>query len=600
MKRKTIAIALVLAMGFCILSALLHPVLMASAAGRIDDARMTIAAGGVSSLSIQSDGSLWSWGYNGMGQLGDGSATNRRSPVKVLDNAAAVSAGMFHTMAIKNDHSLWAWGYNVYGQLGDGAMKNRSVPVRVLDNVEAVSSRWHHTAAIKTDSSLWVWGHNNSGQIGDGSSDNQFEPKKIMENVATVAAGGRHTLAVKTDGSLWAWGYNIYGQLGDATTTYRLSPVRIMDNVAVVSAGDMHTLAIKTDGTLWAWGSNVDGQIGDGSTTSRSQPVKILDNTVSVSAGSSFSMAIRTDGSLWAWGDGRLGDGTSTRRLSPRKIMDGVAAVSIGDLHTVAIKTDGSLWSWGGNSDGQLGDGTTAGKSSPVKIMSSVRLPEIYIPKPPPPAAATPDAPLSSTIANNHSSWATIELEAAAELSLIPDSLEPSHINYKLPITRAEFAGIVVRVYEVLTGATVQSGSGNPFMDTNDPDTLKAYSAGLMVGISSTQFSPNSLLAREQAATALTRSYKRAAIPGWSYETDASHKLDFTVPKLFGDDADISDWARESVYFMAANGIINGIGNNNFAPRAITSEEQMSGYASATREEALIMALRMVNKLGNR
>ena len=135
------------------------------------------------------------------------------------------------------------------------------------------------------------------------------------------------------------------------------------------------------------------------------------------------------------------------------------------------------------------------------------------------------------------------------------------------------------------------------FTDTQEADALKAFNAGIMVGISATEFAPEELINREQAATALTRVFKRAMIPGWTFETDAQHPLKFDWPAAFSDDANISHWAREGVYFVAASGIMHGIGNNMFSPRAMTTAQQAAGYATATREGALIIALRMVENL---
>ena len=201
-------------------------------------------------------------------------------------------------------------------------------------------------------------------------------------------------------------------------------------------------------------------------------------------------------------------------------------------------------------------------------------------------------------VPNPHSPWAGPELARAAELGLIPTTLQPAQVDLTRSITRAEFAGIVVRAYESLAGTTVLPASADRFTDTSDAYVLRAYNAGLMVGVSATEFAPNAILNREQAATALTRGFKRATIPGWTFETDREGLLQFTWPALFADDANISYWARESVYFMAANGIILGVGNNMFAPRAITAAEQAAGFATATREQALVIALRMVENLG--
>ncbi|MCL2775896.1 MAG: S-layer homology domain-containing protein [Oscillospiraceae bacterium] len=196
---------------------------------------------------------------------------------------------------------------------------------------------------------------------------------------------------------------------------------------------------------------------------------------------------------------------------------------------------------------------------------------------------------------SNASQWATPELQKASDMGLIPDSLKNADLTK--PITRAEFAAIAVKVYETLSGTAAAPAASNPFTDTKDTDVLKAYNTGLMVGVSSNTFEPNTLLNREQAATALTRVLKRAYIPGWTFATDGNYTLNFTQPAKFADDANISDWAKPSVYFMVANGILSGVGGNKFAPKNVTSSDEAIGYANATREQALVISVRMVENL---
>ena len=200
----------------------------------------------------------------------------------------------------------------------------------------------------------------------------------------------------------------------------------------------------------------------------------------------------------------------------------------------------------------------------------------------------------SNTVPNPHSDWASEVLERAFNLDLVPPLLISHDVDLREPITRVEFAGIVVKAYEALAGTNVSPATSNPFSDTKDVYALMAYSSGLMVGISNTEFSPNMILNRETAATALARVYKRWYFPGWSFSTDANYTLNYSKPASFADDADISDWARDSVYFMAANRIVLGIGENRFAPRNMTPYDEAVGLANATREQALIIALRMV------
>ena len=216
----------------------------------------------------------------------------------------------------------------------------------------------------------------------------------------------------------------------------------------------------------------------------------------------------------------------------------------------------------------------------------------------PPGGGNGPAPPVTGDYVDNpHSPWAGPELQRAREQNLIPTSLQDPHVDLRQPITRAEFAGVVVMAFENLSNSTALPVIVNRFDDTADPYVLRAYNIGLMVGVSDTQFDPHTPLNREQTATALTRSFKRATIPTWTFATDANYPLNFPWQPPFADDANISDWARESVYFMAANGIIQGTGNNMFSPRAATTAQQAAGYATATREQALVIALRMIENL---
>ena len=287
-----------------------------------------------------------------------------------------------HTVALQANSSLWAWGYNGAGQLGDGTTANRLSPMPVWTNLTwaAVSVGMDHTLALTTDGSLWVWGYNSDGQLGDGTTTNRLSPVPVGMNHtwAAVSAGDFHTIALATNGSLWAWGWNADGKLGDGTTVTRLSPVSVGTNRTwtALSAGGAHTLALATDGSLWAWGANYNGQLGDGTTTNRRSPVPVGSNRtwIAVSAGGAHTLALATDGSLWAWGGNafsELGDGTTTNRLSPVPVGTNHtwAAVSAGDFHTIALATNGSLWAWGWNIHGQLGNGTTTTTNTPQPVL---------------------------------------------------------------------------------------------------------------------------------------------------------------------------------------------------------------------------------------
>ncbi len=194
------------------------------------------------------------------------------------------------------------------------------------------------------------------------------------------------------------------------------------------------------------------------------------------------------------------------------------------------------------------------------------------------------------------SKWAEAEIQEAEEYGLVPDSLRGTDLTQ--PITRAEFAAVAVKVFEKLKKAATMVGNKNPFSDCSDPDVIRAYNLGIVNGVGDgTAFAPDQLLTREQAATMLTRAFKRATITGWTLPNDSAFPLVYDMPAPFADDAAISGWARDSVYFMAANGIIQG-NNGKFMPRAITPAEEAMGYAQATREQALLIAVRMVKNIG--
>ena len=311
------------------------------------------------------------WGWNFHGQLGDGTTTDRYTPVKIMDNVASVSLGGYHSAAITKDGSLYMWGCNGNGRLGDGTTTDRYTPVKIMDNVASVSLGGYHSAAITKNGSLYTWGYNEYGQLGDGTSSHKTKPVKIMDNIVSVSLGGYHSAAITKDGSLYMWGFNYRGRLGDGTTASKDTPVKIMDNVVSVSLGSGYSAAVTKDGSLYMWGYNGNGQLGDGTSSHKTKPVKIMDNIVSVSLGGYHSAAITKDSNLYMWGgngNGQLGDGITTNRNTPVKIMDNVASVSLGGYHSAAITKNGSLYTWGYNEYGQLGDGTTTDRTSPVAI----------------------------------------------------------------------------------------------------------------------------------------------------------------------------------------------------------------------------------------
>ncbi|MCL2376607.1 MAG: hypothetical protein FWC76_04340 [Defluviitaleaceae bacterium] len=348
-----------------------------------------LTAGAEHSLILTQDNTLWAWGDNRWGQVGDGTVIRRNSPTFIMNDVATVSAGGSHTMVIRNDGSLWGWGSNTNGQIGNGMTTDWDFPnpdpIKIMDDVIMVSASFPitlnlgNTMVIRSDGSLWGWGCNAGSQLGDGTRTNRLTPIRIMDDVVYVSAGGFYTMAIRSDGSLWGWGANARGQLGDGTRIERRTPVWIMDDVIAVATDHGHTtMAIRADNSLWAWGQNGRGQLGNGTTVNSYSPIRIMEDVVAISLGHGHAMAIRADGSLWGWGNngnGQLGDGTRINSHIPIWIMDDVVAVSAGNGHTIATRTDDSVWGWGRNTHGQVGDGTTIDRRTPVLIKGESTLP---------------------------------------------------------------------------------------------------------------------------------------------------------------------------------------------------------------------------------
>ncbi|POM25853.1 Regulator of chromosome condensation (RCC1) repeat protein [Actinomadura rubteroloni] len=351
-----------------------------------------VSAGGDHTLDVKNDGTVWAWGSNASGQLGDGTTTNRTTPVQVsgLTNIArtigSIDAGGNHSLAVKSDGTVVAWGSNASGQLGDGTTTNRTAPVAVsgLTNVRAVSAGDNFSLALKNDGTVWAWGNNANAQLGDGTTTNRTTPVQVsgLTSVASIGTGQYHGLAVRTDGTVRAWGDNGYGQLGDGTTTDRPTPVTVSGLSGVstwpgaVAGGLGHSLALLADGSVKAWGLNASGEIGDGTTTNRTTPVAVsgLSDITSLSAGAFHSVAVRANGAAMAWGsnlNGSLGDGTTTTRTTPVTVtgLGSLSGIAAGNLHTVAVRPAGAVYGWGDNNNGELGDGTTTDRYTAVAIL---------------------------------------------------------------------------------------------------------------------------------------------------------------------------------------------------------------------------------------
>lgn len=318
--------------------------------------------------AIKSDGSLWMWGRNTAGRVGDGTTIDKYSPVKIgTDTWKSISSGESTTIAIRSDNTLWAWGYNAHGAVGDGTNINRLTPVQIgsANNWKSISIISSHCLAIKTDGTLWAWGSNSHGALGDGTNNNKSIPVQIGTDTdwKLVQAGNTHSMAIKNNGTLWTWGDNSVGDLGNGTLINTKIPAQVgsdTDWTAISTNTSSNCFALKTNGTLWAWGRNTNFNLGDGTTIVRkTSPTQIGTDTDWFSLGN--KCAIKNNGTLWGWGSnnlGSIGDGTNTIRPNPIQVgtdTDWKSAFYM-DLK---LKNDGTLWISGDNTFGTLGIGSS-------------------------------------------------------------------------------------------------------------------------------------------------------------------------------------------------------------------------------------------------
>ena len=313
--------------------------------GATPDQPNRLSAGLSHTAYVDEHGTLWTWGSNQEGQLGaetQETGVDREgnqvavsgTSLAVLEDVRSVAAGGDFTVALKTNGTLWAWGGNDYGQLGNGTVVSAAQPVQVLDQVTAVSAGDYHVAAIRADGTLWTWGDNLYGQLGDGTLNSVSAPQQVLDNVTAVSAGANHAAAISTDGTLYTWGSNLDGQLGtgglgdttDEGTGARLqlmpAAVSLPAAVSDVTVGAGHTAAILSDGTLWTWGRNDAMQLGlteAGAQVWEPGQVVELVPAQAVSAGTDQTVCLLTDGEVQAWGSpamGQLGSGTPQEKAA--------------------------------------------------------------------------------------------------------------------------------------------------------------------------------------------------------------------------------------------------------------------------------------------
>ncbi len=357
---------------------------------------VAIDAGWMHFVALKYDGTVWTWGLNSLGQLGDGTNRDRHSAVQVitakgddyLSGVVAVAAGDYHTMALRYDGTVWAWGRNEFGQLGNGAggwgrFCNRAIQTGLhsdsafLGNIIAISAGHEHSVAVALDGSVWTWGDNYFGQLGDGSNYESHLPVKVIaeptdssEGIIEISAAHEHTLALDGWGRLYAWGWNEFGQLGDGTNTSRNTPVPVsspdgsglLSGVISVSAGYYRSYAIRESGSILAWGWNRFGQLGDCTTIDRNVPVCALGfskksggGVSKIDAGFEHTAFLINDSELCLLGrisilrhdsKSRTSTVIAQEEVDPvhYKYFPGIVDVAAGGISTAFLMDDGTVW----------------------------------------------------------------------------------------------------------------------------------------------------------------------------------------------------------------------------------------------------------------
>ena len=365
---------------------------------------IALAGGLYHSLALTSSGSVFAWGWNMTGQLGNGSIIGSDVPVKVRlpggTRAIAVAAGFAHSVALTSKGAALTWGKNNGGELGNGTNTDSAVVVKANlpagTKVTAVAASEHNLALTSTGA-LIAWGEGQFGELGNGGTGSSSAPVNVSlptgTKVTAVAVGAWHSLALTSTGRVLAWGFNKDGELGDGNRTNTDAPVAVKlpagTKVVAVAAAGFLSLALTSTGAVLAWGYNGDGELGDGNRKSSDVPVKVKlpphTKVTSIAAGGYLSevgayvggpghgLALTSTGAVLAWGyngNGELGNGSTKNSEVPVKVkLPGpVKAVAAGTLQSMALTRSGAVLAWGGNNFGQLGDGNYAASDVPVRV----------------------------------------------------------------------------------------------------------------------------------------------------------------------------------------------------------------------------------------
>lgn len=384
--------------------------------------------GGSESIALKADGSVWTWGWDDFGLLGNGHGLSMNDPSTEYDSPfpqpvlgpdgagqlsgiAMIAGGERHNAALDSNGEVWTWGMNYFGQLGyeTGCSTDMNAPdcmgttpakIPNFTSVKAIAARGYHTLALKNDGSVWAWGYNDEGRLGDGSNTDRHSPVLVNGltghgKVLAISGGGDISAALMEDHTLMTWGTNEHGAVGNGTTSLagQWTPTPVSQSTGLTYVKDIatgwdHMVAIDNNGAVWTWGSGGDGELGNGTRVDSSLPVHIsgLTNVIQVSAGDGSSVALKADGTVWIWGILRTQVGAdlfANYDYDPTPVqvagIDHVTLVRDRDWHVLALKDNGSVWAWGWNYKGQIGDGTAGGdKTTPVQVIFDMK--PLYLP----------------------------------------------------------------------------------------------------------------------------------------------------------------------------------------------------------------------------
>ncbi|PKL30786.1 hypothetical protein CVV43_05370, partial [Candidatus Saccharibacteria bacterium HGW-Saccharibacteria-1] len=379
----------------------------------------SVQSGATHSCGLTGQSKIYCWGSNTYGQLGDGTNNGANSPrlikmdgVLAGKKIIAISVNGNSSYALDSEGKIYSWGYNASGQLGNNSTTNSTIPVQVADSgvlsgivVKSISAGDGFVLALGSDNKIYSWGLNSYGQLGDNSTANRLAPVQVYssgiilnKNITEISAGGTHSLALDYDGKVYSWGRNNYGQIGDNTSTNKLVPTAVDATSAIynktitsIAAGYSHNLIIDEKGSLYSWGYNANGQLGNNSTANSFVPVNVYSSGVlngvtikKLFAGDNHTVVISADEKLYGWGlntSNQLGDGTAANKTTPvalstSGLLSGKEVVSVSARnHTLVTDSSSHIYGWGVGTSGQLGDGTYVSKSTPVMLKDELNMP---------------------------------------------------------------------------------------------------------------------------------------------------------------------------------------------------------------------------------